>query len=86
MTPTPEPGSDYWPGGWNPDHPSENRRWACIDNGDGTATETRWDEDGVVLSEQTVPYQSPPALPTLDEGVAELRATVAELLTIIEGT
>jgi len=76
----------YGIGGYLPDHPNGNITARTVDNGDGTATETLWDEVGTVLSEQTVPYQSPPALPTLDEGVAELRATVAELLTIIEGT
>lgn len=52
-------GIDYHPGNYLPDHPAGNMRRRCIDNGDGTATETIWDPTGVVLSEATVPYQSP---------------------------
>jgi hypothetical protein len=60
-----------------------------IDNGDGTGTRTTYDpETGQPTgSEQVTGLPIPePAPPPLDEQVAELVATVATLLSIIEGT
>lgn len=76
----------YGIGGYLPDHPNGNIIERVVDNGDGTATRTTYDGNGQVSDEVTFPFTSDPVPPTLDEGVAELRATVAELLTIIEGT
>ena len=76
----------YGIGGYLPDHPNGNIVARTVDNGDGTATRTTYSPEGQVADEVTFPFMADPVPPTLDEGVAELRATVAELLTIIEGT
>lgn len=76
----------YGIGGFMPDHPNGNITARTVDNGDGTATRTTYDGTGQVSDEVTFPFTPDPVPPTLDEEVAELRATVAELLTIIEGT
>ena len=69
-------------GGVQPGDPNIIER--VVDNGDGTATRTTW-TDGIEQSD-TFPFTPDPVLPTVADEVAELRATVAELLAIIEGT
>jgi len=60
---------------------------SCTDHGDGTGTRTLYDTDGNVTATEQVSVEIPePAPPSLDERVAELVATVATLLSIIEGT
>lgn len=78
----------YGIGGYLPDHPNGNITARTVDNGDGTATRTTYDGTGQVSDEVTFtfPFTPDPVLPTVADEVAELRATVAELLTIIEGT
>ena len=57
-----------------------------IDHGDGTGTRTLYDTDGSVTATEQVSVKIPePAPPSLDGQVAELVATVATLLSIIEG-
>lgn len=76
----------YGIGGYLPDHPNGNIIERVVDNGDGTATRTTYGPEGQVVEEVTYPHTPDPVLPTVADEVAELRATVAELLTIIEGT
>lgn len=71
-------------GGVQPGDPNIIER--VVDNGDGTATRTTYGPDGQVVEEVTYPHTPDPVLPTVADEVAQLRATVAELLTIIEGT
>lgn len=77
---------NYGIGGFLPDHPNGNITARTVDNGDGTATRTTYDGTGQVSDEVTFPFTPDPVLPTAADEVAELRATVAELLAIIEGT
>jgi len=37
----------YFPGGWNPDHPSENVQYRTVDNEDGTGIYYEYDTDGI---------------------------------------
>lgn len=77
----------YGPGGFDPSHPNGNIIEQVVDNGDGTGTRTLYDTDGNVTATEQVSVEIPePAPPSLDERVAELVATVATLLSIIEGT
>jgi len=42
----------YFPGGWNPDHPSENVQYRTVDNEDGTGIYYEYDTDGTVLVQE----------------------------------
>ncbi len=78
-----EPGTTYGPGGYDPSHPVLNVVERVADNGDGTGVRTVYDPDGVVVATEVVPVDLPEVRP-VDE-LADLRVTVAALLSIIEG-
>ncbi len=42
----------YFPGGWDPEHPSENVQYRMVDNLDGTGTYYEYDVDGNVLVQE----------------------------------
>lgn len=53
----------YYPGGYDPDHPSGNVAVSTVDHLDGTGTRTTYDETGTVLSTETVDMPIPQPAP-----------------------
>jgi hypothetical protein len=82
-----EPGTTYGLGGWRPNQPGENILEVVTDNDDGTGERTTYAVDGSVIATEVVevPYKPEWVQATNEDRIAELEATVAELLEIIEG-
>ena len=66
----------YGMGGYDPASLNGNLLEQTVDNGDGTATTTRWDAKGNVVEETTTPYErpAPPPLDTAAQTAALLAA------------
>jgi hypothetical protein len=78
----------YYPGGWKPDHPSENVAYRLDDNEDGTGTEYAYDAAGTLVSsvERTdLPLPEPDPPPTAEERIAALEADLAAALALLNG-
>ena len=62
----------YGPGGYDPDHPNGNVTEQTVDNRDGTATRTLYDQTGNVVSTEAVDVPPAPEPDPLELALAAL--------------
>jgi hypothetical protein len=72
----------YGPGGFDPEHPNGNVVEERVDNGDGTATVTYYDDKGRPTGTETVAHVTPGPSPLTEvEKLATLLAAKGTLTT-----
>ena len=73
------PAEKYFPGGYDPEHPSGNVQFRVVDNEDGTGVYYEYDTDGTILVEEDVEIDTPePPAPSGDEIVEMLSQLTPE--------